>query len=153
MKITIVAQEVENHSKYNMLKLTFRDEDGKIAERKVASFGDSAKSFATLSESKAGEVYEITMVKGEKFWQWTNAVKQEGLSANTKANTSPKSTYETPEERAKKQVYIVRQSSIASAVALKKDASPEEIIAVAKQFEQYVFDTDPFEGMEDDHPF
>jgi hypothetical protein len=55
-------------------------------------------------------------------------------------------SWETPEERALKQVYIVRQSSIANAIALLAVEGPgitpdvEWVIATAKTFENYVFD-------------
>lgn len=57
---------------------------------------------------------------------------------------SPKSTYETPEERAVKQIYIVRQSNIASAINLlsvgAKSAPPvDAVLEVAKQLEAHVF--------------
>lgn len=59
---------------------------------------------------------------------------------------SPKSTYETPEERAKKQVYIVRQSSVNAAIALlktdKRVPAKEEIADTAQFFEAYVFGND-----------
>ena len=49
----------------------------------------------------------------------------------------------TPEERAKKQVYIVRQSSISSAIAyatgVKAVKTVDELLGIAKMFESYVF--------------
>ena len=52
--------------------------------------------------------------------------------------------FETREERAAKQVYIVRQSSLTAAIATmtpgsKTALNPEDVINVAKQYEQYVF--------------
>jgi hypothetical protein len=72
-----------------------------------------------------------------------------GLSTGSVSSiVSPKSTYETPEERAKKQIYIVRQSSIGSAIDMlsvgsKSPPKVDEVIAVAKQFEEYVFNMFP----------
>lgn len=55
------------------------------------------------------------------------------------------SNYETPTERAQKQVYIVKQSSITAAIGVanlnKEKATPEEIIESARKFVNYVFDT------------
>ena len=83
-------------------------------------------------------------------------------SGSVQSKGTPRSTYETPEERAKKQVYIVRQSSIANAIQFYalvnvEDVtnSVENILATAKQFEHYVFSTDPVQeliDMEDDIP-
>lgn len=54
------------------------------------------------------------------------------------------STYETSEERAKKQVYIIRQSSISAAINLlgtgaKTPAAISLVLDTAKAFEDYVF--------------
>ena len=60
------------------------------------------------------------------------------------ATPAPRNTYETPEERSIKQRYIVRQSSITNAINLfeldkKRVPTVQDIIAVARQFEDYVF--------------
>lgn len=59
---------------------------------------------------------------------------------------SPKSTYPTDEERAKTQIYIVRQSNITAAINLlstgaKAPPKLDDIIATAKVFENHVFGT------------
>ena len=64
------------------------------------------------------------------------------------AAPAARSSYETPEERALRQVLIVRQSNISSAVALlsvggKSALKVEDVLVVAKQLEQYVFGTEP----------
>jgi len=59
-----------------------------------------------------------------------------------------RSNYETPEERAARQVMIVRQSSISSAVALlaqdRSEYAPgvDDVLGIAKQFEAYVLGKD-----------
>ena len=55
-----------------------------------------------------------------------------------------RSTYETPEERAKKQVYIVKQSSINAAIQLlsvgaKQPPSTELVLTEAQKFVDFVF--------------
>jgi len=117
-----------------------------------------------LLAAKEGEVYEVEREKNAKgYWEWksvtlsaaaaTDAAPQTATSPTTSAarpaNAVGKATervgsWETPEERSAKQVYIVRQSSITNAIAFLKiegDAGTEvkEVIAIAKQFEDYVF--------------
>jgi hypothetical protein len=100
------------------------------------------------------------MQKNDKgFWDWIAASIANSVNAGsagspeptTKASgstsfTSPKSTYETPEERAKKQVYIVRQSSISAAIDTlktdKKNPTKEEVVATAQFYESFVFGVD-----------
>ena len=64
---------------------------------------------------------------------------------------------ETKEERAARQVYIIRQSSLSTAVELLgQGKSVDEVIKVAKQFETYVFDksssVNAINNIEDDIP-
>lgn len=157
---------------------TFQD---KLEGKKLMSFAQK-DVYGILSQAKFGEVYTVSRSKNEKgFWDWV-AVQQgstgapaaapatAGGPAVRAATPSPKSTYETPEERAARQVMIVRQSSISNAVAMvaasgdKKAANPETIVAIARQFEDYVFGKDnalvepeappraDFSDMDDDLP-
>ena len=156
MQITVIsAEKAQGTSKagkaYSFIEVAYKGEDGKVTGRKVMSFGESKKVFDALSTAGNGDVFEINSVKNEStgYWDWIGATKSTGGAVATKPNPNPApagkvvgSNYETPEERAKKQVYIVRQSSIANAVAfLKGEDSPvERVIEVAKEFEKYVFD-------------
>jgi hypothetical protein len=72
-------------------------------------------------------------------------------------NKSPKSTYETSEERAKKQQYIVRQTSIDYAIKylnqnIPKGYSKAELFALADEIGEYVFlvNQTPVTELEDD---
>jgi hypothetical protein len=119
------------------------------------SFGNTAAAFKELATANSGDVYDIDVVKNDKGYNdWVSAKKSVGGASPTAqsasvgsakgAASSPKSTYETPEERAKRQVLIVRQSSLSSAIELlgvgaKSPAKVDDVIAVAKQFEGYVF--------------
>lgn len=134
-----------------------------------------------------GDVFEIEVVKNAGgFNDWVSAKKSDGStpSATTQSSVSgtassgaskgytasPKSSYPTDEERAKTQVYIVRQSNITAAINLlsvgaKAPPKLDDIIATAKRFEDHVFGTsnDPISDaapavsagndMDDDIPF
>ncbi len=73
------------------------------------------------------------------------------------------SNYETKEERARRQVLIVRQSCLSTAVAFAASRQPkgvtceaEDILVIARKFEEFVF-APPKDGgvstMDDDIPF
>jgi hypothetical protein len=111
--------------------------------------------FEALKNAKKGEEFTITREKDKdgKYWQWVGITSSESggssggnpSNAASKGTPAPRSTYETPEERAKKQVYIVRQSSISSAIeylngtgAIKKSTA-QDVLLCAKEFEAYVF--------------
>jgi len=131
--------------------LTFQ---GKVESKKIMSFGAGAPSFTALSTASGGSTWDVTVVKNDKGYNdWTACVPSNGAAdapaASTggsfsKPNATPRSTYETPEERAQRQVLIVRQSSLSNAVSTlavgaKSAPKPAEVIAVAQAYEAYVF--------------
>lgn len=156
--------------------LTYRDKDGKACEQafheNVFKFKQHIKE--TLKLLSPGDTFMLEKEKQGDFWNVMSINKTEGMEVSkvpdrasspaTQAASKPAgkvlgSTYETPEERAKKQVYIVRQSSITAALSyftLNKTAkaSTEDILAIAKQFERYVFasteeESDPMQDIVD----
>lgn len=146
---------------YEVLDLAFKNKsfNDKVEGKQIMSFAEKA-AFETLKDAINGQVFTVTRAKDDKgYWKWNSVTAGQGViakegatvfgvaSAPSPARTSPKSTYETPEERAARQVMIVRQSSISSAVALaasnsKAKVTPQEIIETAKVFEAYVFGKD-----------
>lgn len=133
---------------YTQLDVAFK-KDGKTEGKKIMSFGASKNVYDVLKNAQFGQVYTITSVKNEQsgYWDWTEAsmgaASSSAPAGKASPVASPKSTYETPEERAKKQVYIVRQSSVSAAVETlktdKKALDPKEVIEVAKLYETFVF--------------
>lgn len=156
--------------------LTYRDKDGKAAEQAFHenAFKYNAPMLEALKDLSSGDTFVMEKEKKGDFWNVLSITKTTGMTnaivipvaASSPAKPAGKvvgSNYETPEERAKKQVYIVRQSSITAALSyftLNKTAkaSTEDILAVAKEFEKYVFameEVDPVEkivNMDDDIP-
>lgn len=138
-------------------RLTYRDADGAIKEK---CFHNNSFKFVpglktALSNLSPGVVFEMEQIKEGEFLNVksikpstaTSKATPVAVPGNAEAykatpHASPKSTYETPEERAKKQVYIVRQSSISAAIAyIGKAATIEQLLTTAKAFEAYVFST------------
>lgn len=150
-------------SKYQTLILTYIA-GGKTSTKNIMSF---SPVFNAMKEAESGEQYEVTMVKEGDFWNWTKAEKQDSANGPSEASTpgisrpaqmSKPSTYETAEERAKKQVYIVKQSSLSNALEYSKSVkalkSKEEVLALAQEFVDFVFAAKQvdIENMEDDVP-
>lgn len=108
-----------------------------------------------------GDVYDIDRVKEGEFQNWVSAKKSDGSipqtttasnasgtassAAKSGYTASPKSSYPTDEERAKVQVYIVRQSNITAAINTlsvgAKSVKPDDVMALAKRYEDHVFGT------------
>jgi hypothetical protein len=136
---------------YGKLDIAYKNDQGKTEGKKVVSFTNEAV-FNILKVAKTGDAFNVVTEKDDNnYWQWTSVTPVTGGAAPGQevarpvagATASPKSTYETPEERAKKQVYIVRQSSISSALEYSKSVKAlktvEDVIKVAQQFEAFVF--------------
>ena len=166
MQIQILSVDVKTvptaKGSYQTAELAFKNLSfqGKVEGRKIMSFGAAASTFKVLTASSAGDVFEIEVVKNDKgFNDWVSAIPSVAGAASPAASTTSsagsktaapaaRSSYETPEERALRQVLIVRQSNISSAVALlsvggKSALKVEDVLVVAKQLEQYVFGTEP----------
>ena len=134
---------------YGALTVTYRS-NGKIAEKKLMSFVNP-DVFKYFEKAQKGDSVDVTSVKNDKsgYWDWTAIGTGEAQVATTSSSTASAtrvtgSNYETKEERAVKQRYIVRQSSIANAIAalaVSAKSSPKsgEIVELAKVFEEYVF--------------
>ena len=147
MQIEIVSTSVEDKGKYQMATITYR-KDGKIAEKKLMSFGAGVNAYQKLKAAKAGEIYEVTTVK--MIRAFGIGLKQGNLvllllnHKQVVLHRLLEIRNETPEERAVRQKLIVRQSSITNAIALfeldkKRVPTVQDVIQVARQFEDYVF--------------
>jgi hypothetical protein len=134
---------------YGSLTVTYRS-NGKVAEKKLMSFVNPSV-FKYFEAAKKGDSVDVTSVKNDKtgYWDWTaigtgEAQVAQQPSTNNSATRVTGSNYETKEERAVKQRYIVRQSSVANAIAalgISAKSTPKsgEIVELAKVFEAYVF--------------
>lgn len=145
MQIEVLSTSVEDKGKYKQLEVAYKDAGGKVSSKKIMSFA-APEVFKIISSAKQGDVFSIESVKNDKgYWDWKSAASGAAPAAKQASGTpAPRSTYETPEERAARQVLIVRQSSVSSAIEFyglnsKKAPTPQEIVEVAKFFENYVF--------------
>lgn len=143
---------------YPGARLAYRDDTGTMREQNFHNntFKFNAPLKAQIGNLKAGDKIVITKEKEGEFWN-VKAINLQGqvqpqadkdtpATGKTTPYASPKSTYETSEERAKKQVYIVRQSSITAALKFAelfkvKVSSVADLVPYAKAFEDYVFGT------------
>lgn len=144
MKIVLLGTpEVENKGKYNQLLVKYQS-DGKDSERKIMSF-TFKEVYETLKTAQAGDAFDVKLEKDGKYWNWVE-VKPLGREAVEASSSSkkPVGTWETAEERAFKQICIVRQSSLSNAIAYlshmeDKSSTPDDVIDLAKQFEAFIF--------------
>ena len=161
MNITILSvqtttQTAKSGKPYQQLEVAFKNNTfGKVESKKIMPFGAQKAAFDALANAPTGAVFEVTVVKNDAGYNdWTAIVQappgaavaspQAAPGSINKGNTvQVKSTYETPEERAKKQVYIIRQSSISAAigslsVGAKSALKASDVIAVAEEYYAWV---------------
>jgi len=173
MQIQILSTQINQASTktgkpYEIVEVAYKNLtfQGKVEGRKIMPFGATASAHAVLKNATAGQIYDVTVVKGESGYNdWTSVSPSTGAPAaggsqaptglsTNKAAIGPKSTYETPEERAQRQILIVRQSSVSAAVATlsvgAKAVKPADVIAVAKEYEAYVFGIGDVKGPSSD---
>lgn len=158
--IEIIAVGAPQHTPnakggYYKIDVAFKS-DGKVQGKLLVDF-KRPEIYNKALELKAGDVVSVTLEKepgsdGKEYWQWVAL----GDAAPASASPTPSaassskptgrvtgSTYETPEERAVKQVYIVRQSSITAALKFLEqtntEASRDDVVDLASYFEEFVF--------------
>lgn len=146
MQIRLNAKtDVENKGKYNMAVVHY-DQDGQSKEKKLMSF-TFPEVYKTLVNANVGDAYDIKAEKDGKFWNWVQASLVGGAGTNASADGAAKTTFtgttrggwETPEERAIKQVYIIRQSCLSTAATcLAGKGKATDVVEMAKHFEAYV---------------
>lgn len=136
--------------KYFILPIKYKDlGNGKEFDRKIYSFNSDA--YKVLKGASVGDIYSVDLKKDDNgYWQWENVEKDDVVADAPKKSTTEakvgtvRSTYETPEERAKRQLYITRQWAVNAAIEFLKmgevtqSASLEGVLDVAKKLEAHV---------------
>ena len=155
----------KNGRTYQSIEVTYKNDQGQVANKKLMSFSNPTV-FNHIKDLTKGTAINVTTVKDANgYWQWTG-IGEDAVIGTIDAKPAATggrvtgSNYETKEERAARQILIVRQSSLSSAVELLgAGKSVSDVINVAKQFEEYVFgkDANPtkevnFDNLEDDIP-
>ena len=168
MQIQLLSVEVNNAvSKsgkgYEQLVVAYKNLsfNGKVESKTLMPFGLQKESFTTLKSAKPIDVFDVEVIKNEAGYNdWVRVTKGTAeaakgvigstmgqIGSTTTTSVPAKGGWETPEERAKKQIYIVRQSSISAAVnalsvGVKTGPKPAEVIEFARQLEAYVFEAE-----------
>ena len=149
MKIKVISVELTQKDKYSVAEVTYRslDREGKVSSKKVMSFN---KVYETASKVQKDEVYDITSEKDKNdYWVWTAMVKSDEPVSSSSSNQSSNlrvskstNTYETPEERALKEVRLARKNGLNVAVEYLKATkgakfNVDEVITVAERFADF----------------
>lgn len=159
MKIKFISVETKDkktqtQKDYIEIDVTYKNFDfqEKVESKKLNPFGNK-DVYNTLKNAKTGDFFEIERSKNDAgYWDWTaiksvgateNASQTSTVASGSKTTVAPKSTYETSEERAQRQILIVKQSAIAQAVATlsvgAKKLAASDVLPVAQEYYDWVF--------------
>ena len=158
--VDIVKAITKTGKPYEFIDLMYKNKSfqDKVEGKKVMPFGNK-EVFETLKNSDKGDVFYIGRTKNaDGFWDWDKISQvpnnketyneEVGHKQQTKAvpAASKSQPWETPEDRAKKQLYIIRQSSLTNAVnTLVGNVNPEDVKSTAQNYIDFVL------GLEDNH--
>jgi len=141
--VSVLEKQAANGNTYNAMNVAYTNIDtGKVESKQLFAFSTPKEVWSALLSADKGSYYSVDREKDKKqgkYWEWVGIHRQD--KAPEKTATAPtRPAYETPEERAQRQVSIVRQSCLKAAVDLIKDQSqdPTMAINIAKQFEAFV---------------
>jgi len=154
-QITVIRSTLSKAPKgYPIIELAYKSDDGKTKGMKILGFGTQKAIVDTLTGLETGTVLDVEFEQNDRgYWQF-RSVKSTGKKEDVAAAVdAPKaksgSNWETTEERAARQVMIVRQSSLGHAVAYLTalepkglTKSPNDVVDVARVFETYVLSQD-----------
>lgn len=146
MQITVKNVEVQEVQKgkgrpYSVATVEY-DFNGNARTQKVMSFTNPGV-FAVVKDLASGDVVDVDVTKNAQGYnEWAKVTKAAaGASPAPQTQRSTGSNYETREERQQRQVYIIRQSSLAQAVQFlskEEDVSINQVLDVADRFVDYV---------------
>jgi hypothetical protein len=169
----------KNGRQYQSIEIMYKNDAGQAQNKKLMSFANPAVFKAAQTWQKGDVIHVSTEKDANGYWQWTavgndaadvtdkrdDGTAQGSTQAASSTSSAPTrvsgSNYETKDERAARQVMIVRQSSLANAVSTLaiegSKASANDVINLAKQYEGYVLgqqaEANSIADLESDIPF
>lgn len=148
-----VSTEKRGNNSWQQYEVTYKDlEKNKVTGHRLMSF-KNPEVFEYFKHVNKDDTITVQIAKNEAgFWEWVSVGESEWpvASAGAKSNAKPTaktytptskpvSQYETREERAARQQFIIRQSSIASAIELVGHGKTvDAVLNVAQQFTDWV---------------
>ena len=152
LSVNVTSKVSAKGKNFQNAEVAYKNYDsGKVESKNITQYSDV---FRVVTEAAPGQTFEVHTQKDDAgYWQWKTMKRvvltdppQGAASAPAPQSTGSysKPTYETPEERAQKQVYIVKQSSLSTAVAVlsigsKTAPSKEQVLELAQTFSDWVF--------------
>lgn len=160
IKVQVLSVQVstkQGKKAYQNAEVAFKNlADGKVQSKNITQY---SQVFKTAAEATPGSFYDVVTEKNDNgFWEWVKmdramdggALPPTAAPAATNAPAGRTTPYvdnrETAEERAKRQVHIVKQSSLDRAVATlsvgaKAPPNRDDVVALAQFYTDWVFNS------------
>ena len=145
--VTLEQVTSKNGKPYTAATVLYQ-KDGKTEKKKLVEFvvkKDAGEdSWKLITTAAKGTDLRITSEKEGEYWQWKNIESSTQSATTPTVQERPSMTYKENDE--KRQTFIIRQSSIASAVNLLKDSTKDmssemavdHVLSIANTFESFV---------------
>jgi len=155
IQIKIIDVEIQKaitikNKPYEFLEVSYKNQSfqDKPEVKKIMPFGDKTV-FDILRAAKKGDIFTVTREKNDAgFWDWNIISTGEQSVTEPQKTTPTKGTWETVEERALKQLYIIKQSCLAQAVNTEaigtKPGTPvniNNILSLAQTYVDFICNT------------
>jgi len=128
------------------MDVVYKDSNGQSRSKTLRDFANPAL-FKAIQGLNEGDTFYVEVEKNAKgYWEWLKVSTEPlekpaaaGGGGNTRPATKSTGTYETPQERGRKQVFIIRQSSFDRAASMTpEDASFSKVASLAEKIEAWI---------------
>lgn len=150
ISIDVTSETAKNGKKYQKMVIAYKKSTGGVDAKTITSYGNK-EVWQTLEnhDPKDPKWYTIESEKNDGgYWEWVGISRQDTPPKEEQATnfvqvgkSYSKPTYETPEERERKQILIVRQNALTNAVNFVNSQFPassdrQKVLEIAKFFEE-----------------
>lgn len=150
-QITLLKVDREKQPKgYIKTVVSYKTDDGKVKAMTVMPFKEQEQVASAFADAKPGDMFNVNFRKNDRdFWEFApvpiklGEATQATMRSNAPSGGTSRGNWETTEERAQRQLYIIRQSSLERAIQFfdltkNNKVSPSDVTDMAALFEQFV---------------
>jgi hypothetical protein len=134
INVEVIDVVIEKVKTYQKMVVTYRSGD-KLEAKNLMDFAAPKPVWDAFAHSLKGDFFSVERVKNDKgYWDWVEVHRQDGAAPAAPAGAKVNNFED------KRQKYIIRQSSLAQAVAMRayEDGGTTDVLELAEKFEQWV---------------
>ena len=141
--VDVVVEKINSYKKMTVTHKTMYQGQQKIDAKAIMDFATPPDVWETLLASKKGDQFTIDREKDKKdgkYWVWIGIHRQDGHPMPETPTVEKKPSF--GELDARKQRYIIRQSSLGHAVHFVgvRDKTADQVLEIAEKFASWVLE-------------